>query len=108
MIVQDGPGQLNNLKNALDNLIADKRLPRIIGIFVNHGGGDGKGSERGLEYDTMSDRYTPINEWPPTSRQRTTTIAFVYSKGAIHCDAAVAGETIPTTLQWMWRGYPIP
>jgi len=33
---------------------------------------------------------------------------FVYSKGAMHCDGAVAGETVPTTLLWMWRGYPIP
>ena len=24
---------------------------------MQNGGGDGKGSERGLEYDTMSDRY---------------------------------------------------
>jgi iron(III)-enterobactin esterase len=233
MIVQDGPGHLNNLKNPLDNLIADKRLPHIVGIFVNHGGGDGKGSERGLEYDTMSDRYTrfietevlpavkndaaikaaypnllltsnpegrgsygcssggaaaltmgwfhpelyrriitysgtfvdqqddddpneamyPLGAWEYHARliessdqkplriflqvgendlrstdpesthhnwvmanQRTAAdlkaknyhYRFVFSKGATHCSGPVAGETIPATLQWMWRGYPIP
>jgi iron(III)-enterobactin esterase len=233
MIVQDGPGHLNNLRNALDNLIADKRLPHIIGIFVNHGGGDGKGSERGLEYDTMSDRYTrfietevlpavkndtaikaaypnlaltanpegrasygcssggaaaltmgwfhpelyrriitysgtfvdqqddddpnevmyPLGAWEYHARliensdpkplrvflqvgendlrstdpentyhnwvmanQRTAVdlkaknyhYRFIFSKGATHCDGRVFGETVPTTLLWAWRGYPIP
>jgi len=233
MVVQDGPGHLNNLKNPFDNLIADKRLPHIVGIFVNHGGGDGKGSERGLEYDTMSDRYTrfietevlpavkndaaikaaypnllltsnpegrasygcssggaaaltmgwfhpelyrriitysgtfvdqqddddpneamyPLGAWEYHERliknsdskplriflqvgendngatdpesthhnwvmanQRTAAALkaknyhyrFVFSKGATHCDGRVPGETLPTTLQWAWRGYPIP
>ncbi|HMI84289.1 MAG TPA: alpha/beta hydrolase-fold protein [Polyangiaceae bacterium] len=233
MVVQDGPSHLNNLKNALDNLIADKRLPHIVGIFVNHGGGDSKGSERGLEYDTMSDRYSrfietevlpavkanaaikaaypnllltsnpegratygcssggaaaltmgwfhpelyrriitysgtfvdqqddddpnevmyPLGAWEYHARliensdpkplrifvqcgendngstdpesthhnwvmanQRTAAdlkaknyhYRFVFSKGASHCDGAAAGETIPTTLLWAWRGYPIP
>ena len=233
MIVQDGPGHLNNLKNTLDNLIAEKRLPHIIGIFVNHGGGDGKGSERGLEYDTMSDRYTrfietevlpavkndtaikaaysnlvltnnpegrgsygcssggaaaltmgwfhpelyrriitysgtfvdqqddddpneamyPLGAWEYHARlienseakplriflqvgendlratdpestyhnwvmanQRTAAdlkaknyhYRFVFSKGAMHCDGRNFGETIPATLLWAWRGYPIP
>jgi enterochelin esterase-like enzyme len=233
MIVQDGPGHLNNLRNALDNLIADKRLPHIVGIFVNHGGGDGKGSERGLEYDTMSDRYTrfietevlpavkndaaikaaypkllltanpegrgsygcssggaaaltmgwfhpelyrriitysgtfvdqqddddpneamyPLGAWEYHARlietsepkplriflqvgendlrstdpestyhnwvmanQRTAAdlkaknyhYRYIFSKGATHCSGPVAGETIPATLQWAWRGYPIP
>jgi enterochelin esterase-like enzyme len=233
MIVQDGPGHLNNLRNPLDNLIADKRLPHIIGIFVNHGGGDGKGSERGLEYDTMSDRYTrfietevlpavkndaaikaaypnllltsnpegrgsygcssggaaaltmgwfhpelyrriitysgtfvdqqddddpnevmyPFGAWEYHDRliensdakplriflqvgendnratdaesthhnwvmanQRTAAdlkakgyhYRFFFSKGATHCDGRVPGETLPETLLWAWRGYPIP
>ena len=50
-------GLQTDMVNALDNLIADKRLPAIITIFVANGGGDSKGSERGLEYDTVSDRY---------------------------------------------------
>jgi iron(III)-enterobactin esterase len=61
MVIQDGPGQLNNVKLALDNLTQStdltRRLPPFIAIAVANGGGDSIGSERGLEYDTMSDRY---------------------------------------------------
>jgi iron(III)-enterobactin esterase len=61
LIVQDGPGQLNLVKNALDNLTSEddpaRKLPAFIAIAVANGGSDSKGSERGLEYDTMSDRY---------------------------------------------------
>lgn len=57
----DGPSQLNLVRNALDNLTISKdpnrRLPPFIVIAVENGGNDGKGSERGLEYDTMSDRH---------------------------------------------------
>jgi enterochelin esterase-like enzyme len=46
--------------NALDNLTGGKdpnrRLPPFVVIAVQNGGNDGKSSQRGLEYDTMSDR----------------------------------------------------
>jgi enterochelin esterase-like enzyme len=44
----------------LDNLIAQKRVPAMVAISIGSGGGDGPGSERGLEYDTMSGKYA---EW---------------------------------------------
>ena len=50
------------LPNILDNLIADKRIPAMIGIMINSGGGDAQGSERGLEYDTMSGKYAEFIE----------------------------------------------
>jgi enterochelin esterase-like enzyme len=60
-VIQDGPGELSLVRNALDNLtIADdmaRRIPPFIAVAVQNGGNDSKGSERGLEYDTMSDRY---------------------------------------------------
>lgn len=60
LIIHDGPGQLNLVRNALDNLTISKdpnrSLPAFIAIAVENGGNDGKKSERGLEYDTMSDR----------------------------------------------------
>jgi enterochelin esterase-like enzyme len=67
LIIHDGPGQLNLVRNALDNLTISKdpnrRLPAFIAIAVQNGGNDGKKSERGLEYDTMSDRLARfINE----------------------------------------------
>jgi iron(III)-enterobactin esterase len=60
LIIHDGPGQLNLVRHALDNLTVSKdpnrKLPAFIAIAVENGGNDGKNSERGLEYDTMSDR----------------------------------------------------
>ncbi len=48
------------LFTALDNLIAQKRLPVMVAISIGNGSGDAQGSERGLEYDTMSGKYA---EW---------------------------------------------
>ena len=56
----DGPDQL--LFTALDNLIAQKRVPVMIAISVGNGSGDAQGSQRGLEYDTMSGRYAEFIE----------------------------------------------
>jgi enterochelin esterase family protein len=60
LVIHDGPGQMGLVRNALDNLTIAKdpnhRLPAFIAIAVENGGNDGKNSERGLEYDTMSDR----------------------------------------------------
>jgi enterochelin esterase-like enzyme len=56
----DGPDQA--LFNALDNLIAQKRVPVMIAISISNGGGDAQGSERGLEYDTMSGLYAEFVE----------------------------------------------
>jgi enterochelin esterase-like enzyme len=56
----DGPDRM--LFTALDNLIAQHRVPAMIAISVSNGGGDGQGSERGLEYDTMSGLYAEFVE----------------------------------------------
>jgi enterochelin esterase family protein len=60
LIIHDGPGQLPLVSRALDNLTASpdavRRLPAFVAIAVENGGNDSKNSERGLEYDTMSDR----------------------------------------------------
>jgi enterochelin esterase-like enzyme len=56
----DGPDRM--LFTALDNLIAEKRVPVMIAISVGNGGGDAQGSQRGLEYDTMSGRYAEFVE----------------------------------------------
>jgi enterochelin esterase family protein len=61
LVSHDGPSRLNLVRNALDNLTISndpsRTLPAFIAIAVQNGGNDSKGSERGLEYDTMSDRY---------------------------------------------------
>jgi predicted alpha/beta superfamily hydrolase len=56
----DGPDPL--LFSALDKLIAEKKLPAMVAISIGNGGGDAQGSERGLEYDTMSDAYAEFVE----------------------------------------------
>ncbi len=56
----DGPDTA--LFTALDNLIAEHRVPVMIAISIGNGGGDAQGSERGLEYDTMSGRYARFVE----------------------------------------------
>jgi enterochelin esterase family protein len=61
LVTFDGPSQMGLVRNALDNLTISKNpersLPAFIVVAVQNGGNDGKGSERGLEYDTMSDRH---------------------------------------------------
>jgi enterochelin esterase-like enzyme len=56
----DGPDRA--LFTALDNLIAQHRVPVMIAISIGNGSGDGQGSERGLEYDTMSGKYAEFVE----------------------------------------------
>jgi enterochelin esterase family protein len=60
IVVADGPNPL--LFATLENLIARKRIPVMIGIAVGNGGGDAQGSQRGLEYDTLSPRYAEFIE----------------------------------------------
>src|SRR5208282_1749690 len=56
----DGPEHA--LFTALDNLIAEHKVPVMVAISIGNGGGDAQGSERGLEYDTMSGRYAEFVE----------------------------------------------
>ena len=56
----DGPDAL--LFTALDNLIAQKRVPAMVAISIGNGSGDAQGSQRGLEYDTMSGKYAEFVE----------------------------------------------
>jgi iron(III)-enterobactin esterase len=56
----DGPDRL--LFTVLDNLIAEKKVPALVAISIGNGSGDAQGSERGLEYDTMSGRYAEFVE----------------------------------------------
>jgi enterochelin esterase family protein len=60
IVVQDGTdfyGFDSSIPTVLDNLIARGAIPPLIGVFAGNGGGDYIGSERGLEYDTVSGLY---------------------------------------------------
>jgi enterochelin esterase-like enzyme len=60
LVGADGPDL--SLFKALDNLIHQKRVPVMIAISIGNGSGDAQGSQRGLEYDTMSGRYAEFVE----------------------------------------------
>jgi enterochelin esterase family protein len=62
IVAQDGRGWTARLQPILDNMIHDGRLPVMVAIMIDNGGGDGKGSERGLEYDTVSETYANFVE----------------------------------------------
>ena len=60
IVSTDGPDRL--LFTALDSLIAQHKLPVMVGISIANGGGDAQGSQRGLEYDTMSGVFAEFVE----------------------------------------------
>jgi enterochelin esterase-like enzyme len=62
IVAQDGMGYRGILPTVLDNMIAQHRLPAMVAIMINSGGGDAQGSERGLEYDTVSGTYATFIE----------------------------------------------
>ncbi len=66
----DGPDRM--LFTAVNNLIAEHRIPVMIAISIGNGSGDAQGSERGLEYDTMSGKYAEFveNEVLPLVEQK--------------------------------------
>jgi enterochelin esterase-like enzyme len=62
IVAQDGLGYRGLLPKVLDNLIAEKRVPVMVAVMINSGGGDSLGSQRGLEYDTVDDTYSKFIE----------------------------------------------
>ena len=62
IVAQDGGGYVRALIPALDTLIHEKRVPIMAAILIDSGGGDAQGSQRGLEYDTVSGVYADFVE----------------------------------------------
>lgn len=76
-VSQDSLGS-GEVPTVLDNMIADKRVPAQVAIFINSGGSDAQGSERGLEYDTMSGGYAEFIEYevlPRVSKECNVTLS---------------------------------
>ena len=71
IVGQDGPD--DRLFYMLDGLIAAGRVPPIVAISIGNGGGDAQGSQRGLEYDTMSGQYAEFVETEVLPRVQTET-----------------------------------
>jgi enterochelin esterase family protein len=60
LVTHDGPklGEPDlSLARVLDNLIHQRRVPPLIAVMIQNGGGDAQGHQRGLEYDTLSGRF---------------------------------------------------
>jgi enterochelin esterase-like enzyme len=60
LVTHDGPGMGKpdkSLPRILDNLIAQKRIPALVAVMIQNGGGDAQGHERGREYDTLSPEF---------------------------------------------------
>lgn len=70
LVAQDGALYVNHLPVVLDTLIAAARVPPLVAVLVNSGGGDAQGSQRGLEYDTLSGRYSDFIETEVLPRVR--------------------------------------
>ncbi len=60
MVVQDGSYQVDRIRNTLDNLIAQKKVPPMVMVLINPG--DANGARRNLEYDRVSDDYARFIE----------------------------------------------
>jgi iron(III)-enterobactin esterase len=46
-----------NVPLIVDNLVEQGKLPPLVVLLVDNGGGDAEGSQRGLEYDTVSGKF---------------------------------------------------
>jgi len=65
IVSHDGPRMVSpdvTLPRILDNMIHQYRVPAMVAIMIANGGGDAQGSERGLEYDTMSGKFAEFIE----------------------------------------------
>jgi len=100
MVFQDGQWAKNYMQPVFDNMIASKEIPQIIGVFITPGTyADGR-SNRSVEYDTLSPKYSeflmkdvlPVvsAKWPYRDGAENRAIAGL-SSGAI-CAFTVAWE----------------
>ena len=100
MVFQDGQWAKNYMQPVFDNMIASKEIPQIIGVFITPGTyADGR-SNRSIEYDTLSPKYSeflmkdvlPVVsvKWPYRDGAENRAIAGL-SSGAI-CAFTVAWE----------------
>ena len=65
IVMHDGPAIDKSdptLTRILDTLIAQSRIPPLVAVMIQNGGGDAQGSQRGLEYDTMSGKFAEFIE----------------------------------------------
>lgn len=95
----DGPDPM--LFDTLDTLIAQARVPVMVAISIANGGGDAQGSQRGLEYDTLSDTYAVFVETEVLPRVEAecgvTLSRDPYSRASMGCSS---GAACAFTMAW--------
>ena len=104
IVVQDGynPKYHYNVPTALDNLIHQKKVPVMLAVLVQHGGGDGPGSQRGMEYDTVSDTYTMFIETEVLPRiERDYKVNFTKDPEGRATMGGSSGAAAALTMAWM-------
>ena len=104
IVVQDGynPKYHYNVPTALDNLIHQKRVPVMLAVLVQHGGGDGPGSQRGMEYDTVSDTYVNFIETEVLPRiARDYKVTFTTDPEGRATMGGSSGAAAALTMAWM-------
>jgi enterochelin esterase family protein len=100
-VVQDGGGYYKLLAPILDNLIHERRVPVMIAVCIASGGGDAQGSERGLEYDTVSGRYAEFIETEVLPRiQREYHVTFTKDPEGRATMGGSSGGAAAFTMAW--------
>ncbi len=100
LISQDSMGR-GEFPTVLDNMIADHRLPVMVAIMIDSGGGDAQGSERGLEYDTMSGKYAEFVETEVLPRiSRDYNITFTKDPNARMTMGGSSGGACALSMAW--------
>jgi enterochelin esterase-like enzyme len=102
LLTHDEMGSRNNqLATILDNLIADHRVPVMVAVMVAHGGGDARGSERGLEYDTVSGKYAEFIEAEVLPRvAKDCGVTFTKDPDARATMGGSSGGAVAFTMAW--------
>lgn len=101
LIVHDGLWYKDNVVPVLDNLIAQKRIPALVAVLLHNGGGDSKGSQRGLEYDTVSGTYAEFIETEVLPRiSRDYNITFTKDPNQRATMGGSSGAAAAFTMAW--------
>ncbi len=89
------------LPTILDNMIADKRLPALVAIFMDSGGGDAQGSQRGLEYDAMSGKFAEYVETEVLPRaSKESGVTFSHNPDARMTMGGSSGGACALSMAW--------
>jgi enterochelin esterase-like enzyme len=101
IIAQDGRDYMDRLPKILDNMIAAKRVPAMIALMIMAGPGDGPGSERGFEYDTVSEAFTDwVESCVLPKMTKTYGVAFTTSPEGRASMGGSSGAAAAFTMGW--------